>query len=1052
MIRISSSQLACIVCIVLSVCVVPAWARIDTVKKDNGVAAAPTQLREGWEESVILSVGQPCRLKKILVYYASGTGLDQIKVTGDASEGTIPPSQYCFTYNTLAEEEVTISAKGWVEIDLSKHNVDFDGFDRIVIQHVVRDGGPQWGQDNNGQSPITSFQYDPITPNPNFFNIPGIYYQARGDYMVRLVVDMPFDMRPAATIIDATSAMGLIGSDEKPLRSDQVSIVDWNNDGFDDVSLPGQLFQNDSGRSFRRVQLPIAAGPTVWGDVDNDGDMDVFVLQGFGNDQLWRNDGKGQLTNVTKESKLINNAPCVTGLWFDMEGDGDLDIFLANGRSESNGNEVYFQDKLWRNDGNMTFTDVTATSKIALGEPSPHYDTWGASLCDYNNDGRTDIFVATYRLAPDRLYRNNGDGTFTEVSKETAAQGIPTTQPQYFGHGMGSEWGDVNADGLADLLVGNLGHPDSRAQYSNPSLVLRNTGTAAAPAFRNWYDLGSDGVLKWHGVKFKEMNAGMCLADLDHDGSEDLWHGQISYQAFGAGANRPAHLYLGSTQRDVAFRDITWSSGMFIHGAWTAVRTDIDRDGDMDLVCASGTENVKLFRNDLQKQGAGITLRLRDSRAGKHLSGYGARVVVVSGGNRFHRWLPGTVNGGRMSQMTQDLHVGIGSAATVDSVTVYWPGGSVTRHTGLRPHTYVELVSDGTSRQIMGLRVSNLSPANGTVGAQPNDDFVWAAASDEPARLVITPVSAPSRPLILRDNIRGSRMRIDLEPGLYRWKVATASGESEAWTVYVGDPMPGLPRILHPVQSDTSVPVATVLRWTRSTYDLPGTFATIYHVKLFSLTSGKPELVLDTMTLDTALSVPVLLPATSYTADIRAIYRSSQTADSAHVAFRTYGAPPAPTCVFPADGSVNVTTRPRFQWTRPNAVDKGFEIEVDTLLTFSTSILRKAGDTSLAWTPPLRAGKTYHWRTRGINLAGNGSWSATSTFTTAGTTSITEDPSAVPCMGRIDLFDLRGRLLASTTATDLDRQLSLCGNGVVLVITRTDNGQVCQTRVVIAGY
>ena len=115
MIRISSSQLACIVCIVLSVCVVPAWARIDTVKKDNGVAAAPTQLRDGWEESVILSVGQPCRLKKILVYYASGTGLDQIKVTGDASEGTIPPSQYCFTYNTLAEEEVTISAKGWVE-------------------------------------------------------------------------------------------------------------------------------------------------------------------------------------------------------------------------------------------------------------------------------------------------------------------------------------------------------------------------------------------------------------------------------------------------------------------------------------------------------------------------------------------------------------------------------------------------------------------------------------------------------------------------------------------------------------------------------------------------------------------------------------------------------------------------------------------------------------------------------------------------------------------------------------------------------------------------
>ncbi|MEY3385246.1 MAG: hypothetical protein RIR53_57 [Bacteroidota bacterium] len=1033
----------------LLLCALPAVAaRIDTLKKDNGTLLSTPALADGWEESVIIPLSEPCIVRKVLIYYASGSGTDLVHITGDASEGTIPPSQYCLPYNTLAEAEVKINGKGWVEIDLARHNVTFDGVDRIVIQHIVRGGGPLWGQDNNGQSPVTSFQYDPVTPNPNFFGIPGIYYQARGDYMVRVVVERPFDARPSPTMIDVTQSMGLVGTDGKPLRSDQVSLVDWNGDGFDDVALPGTFFRNDSGRAFQREQLPIGGGSTVWGDVDNDGDMDVFVLLGFGNDQLWRSDGNGKLVNVTKESGIVNNAPCVTALWFDIEQDGDLDLFLANGRSESNGNEVYFQDKLWRNDGNMTFTDVTASSKIALGEPSPHFDTWGASLCDVDNDGRTDIFVATYRLAPDRLYRNNGDGTFSEISRQTGAQGIATTQPQYFGHGMGSEWGDVNADGLVDLLVGNLGHPDSRAQYSNPSLVLLNRGTASAPSFRNWYDLGADGVLNWHGVKFKEMNAGMCLADLDQDGSQDLWHGQISYQAFGAGANRPAHLYLGSTERNVPFQDITWASGMFVHGAWTAVRTDFDRDGDLDLICASGTENVKVFRNDLAKKGASITLRLRDTRQGKHNAGYGARIILAAGSQRLHRWLPGSVSGGRMSQMTQDLHVGLGTAVTIDSITVYWPGGLVTRHTGLRPHTYVELSANGTSRVILGLRPVNLRPANGSVGVAATDEFAWSADASGAARLEITPQTTPAQPKIVRQNIVGTKVKIDLPPGLYQWKIITSSGESEPWSVYIGDPIPALPKVIEPGTDARAVPITTTLRWTRSTYDVAGTFATTYHVRLWNMSTTTPALVLDTMVTDSSLVLTSLPPATTFSGGIRAIYRSARTADTARISFSTYDAPPSPQAIFPSDGSTNVTTRPRFQWTRPTSVDKGYEIEVDTVASFATSTIRKASDTSLAWTPPLRAGKVYHWRSRGFNLVGAGAWSPTSTFTTAGTTNVSEGDTTPLCTGRIELYDVRGRFLGATVHDELHNRLGDL-SGLVLVVHRTNDGAICTTDVVI---
>lgn len=1029
---------------IASVWALPAHGRIDTIRKDNGVATTSSPLKDGWEESVILSVGQPCRLKKIQIYYASGTGTDQVKVTGDASEGTIPPSQYCFSYNTLAEATVTVSGKGWVEIDMSKYNVAFDGYDRIVIQHVVKANGPHWGQDNNGQSPNTSFQYDPVTPNPNFFNIAGIYFLARGDYMVRLVVDLPFDVRPAATMLDVTSQKGLISTDGKPIRSDQVSVVDWNGDGFDDVSIPGQYFQNDSGRSFRRVQMPFAGGPSSWGDVDNDGDMDVFVMQGFGNDQLWRNDG-GTFTNVSASSKIVNSAPGVTALWLDIEQDGDLDLFIANGRSESNGNEVYFQDKLWRNDGNMTFTDVTAASNLSLGEPAPYFDTWGASLCDFNNDGRTDIFVATYRLAPDRLYRNNGDGTFTEVSSATGAFGIPTTQPQYFGHGMGSEWGDVNSDGLVDLLVGNLGHPDSRAQYSNPSLVLRNTATAANPRFTNWYDMSTDGVLDWHGIKFKEMNAGMCMADLNHDGALDVWHGQISYDAFGSGANRPAHLYLGSTDPTFQFQDITWQSGMFIHGAWTAVRSDFDRDGDLDLLCASGTENLKYFRNDLPKEGSAITIRLRDVRSGNHRNAYGARLTVYAGGSRFHRWMPGTVNGGRMSQMTHDLHVGIGSAQSIDSVVVTWPGNFITRHTGPTAHSYVELSSDGKHTVLSQLRPVNLRPANGIIGARRTDEFVWSVSGGTAVTLEITPRSGTNTQPILRTNVTGSRMAINLPDGIYSWRIVTEKGASEPWIVHVGDPVPSVPTIVSPIQGST-VPTTTTLRWTRSTYTAEGSFVTRYRVRIQNTISKVPLFILDTMTTDTVLTVADLPLASTLVVIVKAMFRSDDAADSAGATFLTYDVPQAPSAIFPSNGATNVTTRVKFQWSRPFFVDKGFEVEVDTLEGFTTSTIRKASDTSLTWTPPLKGGKVYYWRSRGNNLAGNGAWSSTASFTTSATTSVTDDPTAEPCIGRVDVYDLRGQLLAITSSDALDQRLSEI-SGVILIVSRTSTGDVCRTKV-----
>lgn len=1032
----------------------------DTVRVDNGVYGSTNPARNGWEESIIISPNKPCSIIGVMIYYGAGTGQDEIRITGDASEGTIPPTQYCFSYNTLGSATANVSAPGWQVVMFDGQEIRIDGNERVVVQHVMSASGPRWGQDNNGQSPTTSYQYDPVSPNPNFFNIPGIYYLAKGDYMVRLIINEAPAYRKPPTWVDVTFDAGL-PSGTAALKTDQLSVVDWNADGYDDLHVAGQFFQNNKG-TFEKITAPFAAGaPTAWADVDNDGDMDCFVAGGFGGEKLWRNDGKGMFTDVTASSGLINNAPLVTALWFDMDLDGDLDVFLANGRSESNGNEVYFQDKLWRNDGDWKFTDVTSPSGIAKGEAAPFFDTWGASLTDYNNDGRTDIFVATYRLAPDRLYRNNGDGTFTEVSKETGTQGIPTTQAQYFGHGMGSEWTDVNNDGNVDLIVGNLGHPDSRAQYSNPSLLMISGSSTANWKFTNDASITGN-ALTWHGIAFKEMNAGVCAADFNHDGYTDVWHGQISYEAFGAGANRPAHFYLGTKYvipSKRRFKDITWESGMFIHGAWTACRLDYDRDGDMDLICASGTERVKLFRNDLPKEGSSITLRLRDVRSGKNSSAYGARMVLYAGGERHTRWLPGTVSGGRMSQMTEDLHVGF-QASTIDSVVVHWPGGSSTKHTGLAPQTYLTLSSDGKSEPIIThLRASQVSPTHGSIINSPTDllaTFLWSTTAQRSEFEVQDIGDTP--PQTQRLQVSDNKGQLLLKFGhTYAWRVRSIEPNGEwtpYWTFSVSPPKPSSVYINGPSNGAIDVPTSTTVWWSEASYQMKGaTIPVMYHIRVANQETGLQRVVfIDTMVSERSLNVaqlPSNTPLVCEVTPVNPVYSSFYVRGNSTISrFRTYDIPAAPSTIFPANNAESVTTRPRFQWSRPRAVDKGFELEVDTLSSFATATMKRASDTSITWTPPLKAGRRYYWRARGNNLAGSGFWSGGATFVTAGTTNVREAEPRDCSSTMIECYDLRGKLLAKGLAEHRSSLLEGL-NGAVVILKRDELGQPCGSELVI---
>lgn len=983
-------------CLFFLLATLPLSARLDTVRADDGTFKQVNTARTAWEESVILEPGGPCVLKSIQIYYAGGTGTDTVFVTGDAAEGSIPPTQYSWPYNTLIGPiAVDVKAAGWKDIDVSASDLHLGGYDRVVIQHRTYSGKPLFGQDA-GRS-ASSFYFDPTTPNPNFYNIPGIFYVAAGDYLVRVVVEYAYPATtkgsappPPPFLTDMTVDAGIVDAAGAVFRSDLATAVDWDGDGYDDLAIGTQFFHNEGNATFKRVTLPISGSGSVWADVDNDGDQDALAVNGWGNDKLWRNDGGGSFTDITAQSKIVNNAPTVTPLWFDMDHDGDMDLFIANGRKEENGQETYYQDRLFRNTGSGVFEDITASSAITTAEPAPYYDCWAASLCDYNNDGWTDIFVATYRLAPDRLYRNNGNGTFTEVSRTTTVIGLPTADPSNFGHGMGSDWGDWNNDGFIDLAVGNLGHPDWRASVSNPSLLYVNSG----PPSWTFSEKHSQA-----GVKFYEMNAGMAWADLDLDGNLDLWHGQIAYEAYGAGSTRNARLYMNQGPSDnYRLIDRTWELGARIHGAWTAVRFDYDRDGDVDLLCASGTEDVRLFRNDMPQTGSGITLRLSSTAAATTRDGYGARVLVYNGSKVFMRQLPGSPIGGRCSEHSRDLFIGVGDATSVDSCVVVWPSGERKVFTNLTLNRTYDVRTDGATIQPMShARVRLVAPATGSIDHPDAVTLQWARNSSTATYDVQVSTSTTfTSPIENRTALTTTSIMLSTLPKgtLLYWRVRAQEGASQGqwsapWTFTIGRPAPLAVTLIAPKDRDSSVSVKATFKWTRARYASGIAFPTVYDVEISTTTDFSGTLITRTALTDTTTGPIDLQPTTAYYWRARGVNGSALGAWSTTGTFTTYGAPRSRPLVAPPDMSTGVTIRPTCSWRSDPWAD-AYTVEIDTMADFSTPFRKNSNDTSLVILPSLKYGKHYYWHVQGKNQVGAGAWSPTWTFNTAISTDVAD--------------------------------------------------------------
>ncbi|HET9192945.1 MAG TPA: CRTAC1 family protein [Vicinamibacterales bacterium] len=432
-----------------------------------------------------------------------------------------------------------------------------------------------------------------------------------------------------ARFTDVTKASGLI----RRGWGTGVCIADYDNDGFEDVYVtafgPNVLWRNVDGRTFtatRQAQDPRWSTGCAFGDYDRDGHVDLYVanyvrfvpgnvpMRGqsecgrFMNidsfcgprplpgepDTLYRNDGKGVFTNVTRSAGIVDPGHYGFGVVFsDLDDDGWLDIFVANDSTPN----LFFQNRR-----NGTFSERALQSGLAVSADGREQAGMGVDVGDYNGDGRLDLVKTNFAQDYTSLYRNEGNGLFVDASFRS---GLAATLGPYLGWGVG--FIDVDNDALLDVFIAN-GHvyPD-----------VEKTGTSS---YRQRNQL------------FRNVGRGQ--------------YRHITMQVAGP-------LLTQQSSRGAAFGDY-------------------DNDGDTDILVSVIDDRPILLRND-STGGHWVTFRLEGKTSNR--SAIGARVTVQAGSRR--QVAEVRSGGSYISHNDTRVHFGLGTAASVDRVIVRWPNGTV---------------------------------------------------------------------------------------------------------------------------------------------------------------------------------------------------------------------------------------------------------------------------------------------------------------------------------------------------------------------------------------
>lgn len=420
-----------------------------------------------------------------------------------------------------------------------------------------------------------------------------------------------------------------------------VAVADFDGDGWEDVYLAASqgrsvLFRNRGNGTFEdvttasAVSVPGNAVNPVWGDIDNDGDPDLFVgVRSYDGDssRLFLNTGDGKFVNVIDQVNLDAAAVIGSAVFGDYDNDGRIDLFMATRESH---------DRLYRN-GNgkpASFQDMTDTSNLA-GQPSAiaMQATWN----DYDKDGDLDLFAVHDGNLESRFYQQtDGFPPFSDVSTRAGVQVSRSS--------MGVAWGDYNNDGWPDAYITNIDQGN---------------------LFRNKGDGSFEDVTVLSGTGLNGMSWGTVFADFDNDGDEDLFIGNTTDFD-----GRRSFLY---ENREGVFVNIAPDAGAALAtNTFGVAAGDFNNDGRQDLFIADEGGQNKLLINTTEPLGNWVTIKLEGIEHNR--MAIGATVRVVSGNRLFFRAIQG--GGSYCSQSSPVIHIGLGGLSQIDTLEVHWGGSS----------------------------------------------------------------------------------------------------------------------------------------------------------------------------------------------------------------------------------------------------------------------------------------------------------------------------------------------------------------------------------------
>jgi hypothetical protein len=442
-----------------------------------------------------------------------------------------------------------------------------------------------------------------------------------------------------------------------------------------------RLFRNLGGGSFEDATAQTGLSGRGFGiggaaaDFDNDGDQDLFVV-GVNHNTLFRNRGNGAFEDATDAAGLANKGLIskpwsVSAGWIDFNDDGHLDLFIVNYVEWSadrdppcttKGVRTYchprhyrsLPNQLYRNNGNGTFTDVSAASGVAqhLGKGM------GLAFLDFDLDGRLDIFVANDTV-PNFLFRNKGDGSFLEVGIQA---GVAFNEDGRALSSMGADARDLNNDGREDLWV------TANANETFPVFLNLGRGLFNDATYPSGVGRATMMLTGWSNGAF----------DFNNDGQKDLFAASGSIdnntEQFSHRTSKQVNRILANLGNG-KFEDVSALAGKsFQHAAMHrgAAFADFDGDGKVDITVTRIGEPASLFRNTSANTNHWLAIKLRGRKANR--DGIGA-LIRVRGASGAEQWNRVTTSVGYGSSSPPIAHFGLGKDVKAAEIEVRWPGG-----------------------------------------------------------------------------------------------------------------------------------------------------------------------------------------------------------------------------------------------------------------------------------------------------------------------------------------------------------------------------------------